>query len=227
MYPRRCVACGRLGSYLCSGCRNGLVPLFVQTCPVCGKPAGLTGATHPRCLTGTSPDGLISFYRYGGPVRRLITGIKYRGVTDMTETLWTLMTETPAYSALEAACKPCRETAIIVPVPLSDRRRRERGFNQSEVLARLVGERLKFPVIPGVLDRVRPTATQVSQKNRAGRLGNVALAFAVPGEYRKTVARTTVFLVDDVATTGATARAAAAALKAGGARYVWAVTVAQ
>lgn len=115
---------------------------------------------------------------------------------------------------------------LLVPVPLHPRRRRRRGYNQSELLARELARRLptiERTTAPGRLRRVRDTPSQVGL-DRFQRRANVAGAFRWEGP---SLAGRPVLLVDDVATTGATLQACAAALEAGGAGLVTAVTVAR
>ncbi len=113
---------------------------------------------------------------------------------------------------------------VIVPVPLAEARRRERGFNQAELIARPLGTLRGIPVDPTVLRRSRDTPPQVGL-SAARRRENVRDAFAVADPAR--VADQFVLLVDDVATTGATLRACAEPLKAAGARRVVGLVVAR
>jgi ComF family protein len=112
---------------------------------------------------------------------------------------------------------------VIVPVPLYWRRRLERGFNQSELLARAVAKRYGLRPV-NALRRKRATAAQAGLSNSKRRL-NVAGAFVVPRP--ETVAGRRVLLIDDVLTTGATLSACGAALKRAGARYVAVLTLAR
>jgi ComF family protein len=109
----------------------------------------------------------------------------------------------------------------IVPVPLHRARQRERGFNQSALLARALGDRLALPVVEA-LARGRPTRSQVGL-GRAARKRNVDGAFSAAAGVRQGAA---VALVDDVATSGATLAAAAATLLVAGASRVVAATFA-
>ena len=111
-----------------------------------------------------------------------------------------------------------------MPVPLHPRRRAERGYNQSELLARALAPRLALGVAAGALVRRKDTAPQTGL-SAAARRQNVSGAFAV--RRRALVVDRAVILVDDVLTTGATARACALALRAAGAREVRLLTVAR
>jgi len=113
------------------------------------------------------------------------------------------------------------ERTAVLPVPLSQSRERERGFNQSERLARSLSDRWRVPVWSDVLERARSTATQ-TRLTPEDRLANVSGAFRVRDTSRLRNAH--VVLVDDVVTTAATLNACAAALFAGGARILSYVT---
>jgi ComF family protein len=113
---------------------------------------------------------------------------------------------------------------VLVPVPLHPRRRRERGFNQSALLASALGEPLGLKVSEDALARREDTPPQTGL-SAAGRRANVAGAFVV--RRRAAVSGRIVVLVDDVLTTGATARECARALAAAGAREVRLVTAAR
>jgi ComF family protein len=115
------------------------------------------------------------------------------------------------------------ERRALVPVPLSSKRRRERGYNQSELLAQSLSRRWHLPVWNEVLDRVRHTETQ-TRLTPGDRLRNVSGAFCAPDSAKKMLRGAHVIVVDDVVTTAATLNACAAALCAGGARIVSYVT---
>lgn len=115
------------------------------------------------------------------------------------------------------------ERAAVVPVPLASARLRERGFNQSERLARTLADRWRLPAWADVLERSRSTETQ-TRLTPEERLANVSGAFRVCDTARQRLSGSHVVLVDDVVTTAATLNACAAALVAGGARIVSYVT---
>lgn len=148
------------------------------------------------------------------PLREAIHAFKYAGRRDTGTRLAALLVERwqDAPIAVDG----------VIPVPLHEARERERGYNQSRVLAEPFACQAGLPLRPGVLERTRPTPPQVGL-DRAGRLDNVAGAFqatieALGGRW---------LLVDDVCTTGATLEACAAALRSAGATSVWAITLAR
>lgn len=222
VFPSACAHCGhprdlpRSGP-LCSACWSALPRHGGRVC-ACGQPLG---ASPPcgRCRRGLSPIARgASLGPYEGPLRSVLHALKYRDHRRAAERLAEALAEDPAVRELRSP------GAVLVPVPLHPRRRAERGYNQSELLARALARRLALGVAPAALVRRKDTAPQTGL-SAAARRHNVSGAFAV--RRRALVADRPVILVDDVMTTGATARACAAALRAAGAREVRLLTVAR
>jgi ComF family protein len=157
-------------------------------------------------------DAAYCFGAYEGVLRELIHLYKYGRVKTLARPL----------GALLAAALPREERFdAVTPVPLHWRRQWQRGFNQSDLLARTIARRCGIPVIQA-LKRVRPTVAQAGLSN-TGRRQNVAAAFRP----RRTVEGKRILLIDDVMTTGSTAAACALALKRAGAAKVALLTVAR
>jgi ComF family protein len=116
-----------------------------------------------------------------------------------------------------------QERCAVVPVPLSRKRRRERGYNQSELLALALARHWALPMYANALERTRHTETQ-TRLTPGERLRNVSGAFRASPSVRNVLRGGHVVLVDDVVTTSATLNACAAALCDGGARVVSFVT---
>jgi ComF family protein len=161
--------------------------------------------------------GVRSAAAYEGPLEQALHRFKYEG--------WRALA--PALTGLVAdrLPRPAETTgpAWLLAVPLHRRRLRERGYNQSELLARELRRRWDLPGAPGRLVRLRDTPPQVGL-DRPGRRQNVAGAFGWAGP---NLAGTPIVLVDDVATTGSTLEACARAMRAAGAGRIVAVTVAR
>lgn len=227
-FPKRCVGCGKIGQYFCISCRAKIKPIAANEaiCPVCEKLA-VDGITHPRCKTRYSLDGLTSFFHYDGSVRKAVKSIKYRFVYDLAEEFISLV---PSKIYLPSTFNSLQ--SILVPIPLHPSRLRERGFNQAEKLGSLWAAQLHIPVRTDILKRVKKTEPQVSLK-REERLKNMENVFAINPStiYSDRIGvyplPSTIFLFDDVFTTGATMRSAANVLKRNGAKFVWAVTMAR
>lgn len=152
-------------------------------------------------------DAAYCFGAYEGTLRELIHLFKYGRMKPLVKTL---------AAHLAAALPRDRRFDLVVPMPLHWRRQWQRGFNQSELLARATARRSGIPMVNAVR-RTRATAAQAGLSN-AGRRENVAGAFRV--RKPRAIEARRVLLVDDVMTTGATASACALALKRAGAKSV-------
>lgn len=224
LFPRRCIGCGKIGNYFCRKCISEIKIITQFICPVCGSPA-IDGATHPRCKTRYSLDGLTSFFRYNGVIRKAVKAIKYRFVSDLAKEFVDLI----PYSILDSLSKPYTlipKPYILVPIPLHPSRLHFRGFNQAEVLGRLLAKRLDILFKTNILKRVKKTTPQVEMKDRKKRLKNMEGVFVVNNLTMKQWSNVTIFLFDDVFTTGATLRSAANVLKRRGVKRVWGVVMA-
>ncbi len=191
-------------------------------CPVCEHPA-MFGRTHPGCRTRFTVDGLTSFFHYDGVIKKAVKALKYRFVSDVAAEFVSLIQET---SLSESLCLKLVHP-IFSPIPLHKMRMHQRGFNQAEILGKLVADRLQIPIYTDILLRTRETKPQVEMKNKDDRLKNMHGVFALNVKGKIDVRNKNVLLFDDVFTTGATMRAAAGVLKHSGAKRVWAVTMAR
>jgi ComF family protein len=207
--PATCVGCGREGAPICAACRPALA---VRD----GAPAGA-----PIGLPSDVPEPLLQLEwcaPFGGLVRRALHDLKYAGERRLAEPLGA------------AIADRWRRTGaggdLIVHVPVHADRARERGYDQAETLARVVGRELGLPHV-AALERGRATVAQF-QLGRDRRAANVAGAFRPAGPAAASaVAGRWIILVDDVVTTGATLAACAEVLLDSGAIAVSAVTVAR
>jgi ComF family protein len=148
-----------------------------------------------------------------GAAPAIVHALKYDGWTATAPAMAARMTR------LAWPRDVVEERTAIVPVPLSPARERERGYNQSLLLARPVAERWMIPMWDDVLERTRGTTTQ-TQLTPGERRANVAGAFRARESARSKLRGAHVIVVDDVVTTAATLNACAEALVAGGARIV-------
>ena len=181
-------------------------------CPGCdGLLAAGRAAFCPACLplieraseSQRPPSPAANAFIYGGPLADAVLRLKYGRRTELAPGLGALLAE--------AALAYAGAIDRVLPLPLHRARLRERGFNQSTLLAQPVARALGVPLDTSSLVRVRPTHDQASLP-RASRAENVRGAFAA----RRTLASQRVLLIDDVRTTGATLAAAAEALLAAG-----------
>jgi competence protein ComFC len=213
--PPRCGACRMVGSWLCTGCRAGIRRLEEPLCRRCG--AEVESARNDCGCRGRlkALSRLRSAVAYEGPAEVALQRFKYHGWRRLAEPFALILAERLVVEGLSASW--------VVAVPLHSSRLRQRGFNQSELLARELRKRLSLEEPPGELVRTRPTPPQVGH-DRRWRLENVRDAFEWRGS---ALGARSILLVDDVATTGATLEACAAALRAGGSGPVMGVSVAR
>lgn len=201
LLPPACPGCGREGTAVCRDC----LPFLARRRD---EPAGV-----PLGLAASQPQGLAQLEwccSYSGVARAALAALKYDGELRLVEVLAEQMAARWARTGIGGE--------VLVPVPVHAARRKQRGFDQAELLARATGRLLKMPVAT-VLQRATRTAAQHSL-GRGARAANVGGAFKVkPGSQRQ-VSGSWIVLVDDVVTTGATLRGCAQALYAAGAHAV-------
>jgi ComF family protein len=209
--PPACAACGLPGGAACASCLASLAPLPEPWCAGCGAPVPVPVARCPACVGPI--EGARQAVAYSGSATALVAALKdqrRRGLAGVLAEVVVARVPRPP------------EGATLVPVPLGRRRARERGFNQSALLARELGRLWALPVSEPLV-RVREGADQRGARATA-RTRQVAGAFSVrPGE----AAPRRPWLVDDVHTTGATLAACARALRTAGAARCGAVAFAR
>lgn len=220
-FPKACVSCKTLGSYLCSNCFSYLSFTTTEICLLCGR-GSFDGLTHTYCQGKYTIDGAFSSIKYERTVKRLIYAFKYKPyVTDMQKLLGELLYEGLLQKELFLKYWQTH-LAVLVPVPLHKRRLQMRGYNQADILAKILSE--KFGIATAsLLERVKQTHSQVGLSAEA-RKENIKGAFAIKENCHLD---TSVFLVDDVLTTGSTLLEAASVLKKNGCKKVYGVTLAR
>jgi ComF family protein len=197
LYPPTCLLCGDPGQDdmdLCAGCARSL-PRIAGACRRCGIPLyGAVDEVCGDCQRHPPPFHQVrSAFLYREPVDHLICALKYGARYSCARLLGTLL----AGQLADVGEKP----DVILPVPLHSGRYRERGFNQSIEIARVVSRRLEIPLDFHACRRIRATVAQAGLRAKQRRQ-NLRGAFAT----RPGVAYRHVAILDDVMTTGTTAR---------------------
>jgi len=219
--PPHCAGCakGISDGWWCEDCRKDLHPISPPRCESCSQP--FSGIVEPAFFCPNCHGRVFHFecaiavMPSRGAVRELIHGLKYRNMTWAAEPL--------ADFGVLGIHDPRLPKApdFLVPVPLHPLRRRERGYNQAELLARAIGQKAGIPVLD-ILRRVRNTTTQ-THFDRKERMKNLSKAFKITSPH--TIKAAQILLVDDVLTTGSTLDECAKVLLAAGAGSVYALAI--
>ncbi len=221
LFPRRCPVCDGIvmpkGRLICRECMKKLSFVKDPVCKRCGKE--VISSDMEYCFDCVRHKRTFEYGRalinYDEKAGRSMAKIKYRNKREYLD----------FYG--EAICarywKVIRrmKANVLVPVPVHPSRKRERGFNQAELLARRIGEGLGIPVYPQMLVRNKKTMPQKGL-DPAGRLKNLEEAFSAGGILKGVEG---VILVDDIYTTGSTIEACTRALKKAGIKRVYFLTI--
>jgi competence protein ComFC len=226
LFPVECLECGQGGEWLCAGCILHIRFEDHQVCQGCGR-FSLSGAICPHCKSEWALDGVLTALDYDRTISaKLIKTLKYSFVKDISPVLAKIFLKFYYSSKLQGLAPNFGEKHIIyIPVPLHPKRLRWRGFNQSELIARPIVEKLGGTMSIGDLIRIKNITPQTQFKG-AERLNNIEGCFSFVGD-RDWFKGKTVVLVDDVVTTGATFNECAKVLKNAGAKKVWGFAMAR
>jgi ComF family protein len=216
LFPRWCVGCGREGDFICPACLKSQARITPPLCPRCGQPQ-LNANLCPACVGWPAEiDGIRAPFKFDGVIRQAIHELKYNNLRAMAAFLGQMLSDYLAANPLPAE--------VLVPVPLHPKRLRERGYNQSRLLALELAKLSGLPLVDEHLVRERHTTPQARTPNVDERRRNVADAFTCRD---RRLEEKQVLLIDDVATSGATLDACARALKESGASSVWGLVLAK
>jgi ComF family protein len=216
LFPPRCVICNKFSEFICETCADLLPRALPPRCSVCWEPT-ISPTRCQRCLN--EPRSFIaarSSFIYRDRARTIVHTFKYSYVSALARPMASLMAE--------ALVENFPRTAVLVPVPLSTRRERVRGYNQAKLLASELNRITGHPLGEKALVRVRSTSPQVRQ-DAVSRHANMRGAFKA----REAIlpAGASVVLIDDVITSGATVEACAQALREIGISDVFALAFAR
>ncbi|HLC95080.1 MAG TPA: ComF family protein [Patescibacteria group bacterium] len=225
LFPIRCISCNTFGAYLCTHCLALLPRRLQQRCPTCLKATTPRGEVCFSCTGKRSLDGLFAASHYRHPlVATAIHTYKYRFIPALSEPLGQWLGGRLA--DIELALPD-----LYIPVPLHPRRLRFRGFNQSALLTHILSDTLTpgsvIPVVKNFLLRTRSTKSQIKTVSRDERLHNLYNAFTIAKKSDISIRGKTLWLIDDVATTGTTLEECARVLKKAGAKSVFGIVLAR
>lgn len=232
LFPIHCLSCRQGGKWLCDVCFSKIQLSPYQVCPYCEREITERGGICLKCRQYHLAQNkiipldslIVSSYYTNKDLAKLIHYFKYAFIEDLREPLGNLLLKSLIENNINLP-------DLIIPIPLHHRRLRWRGFNQSELLAKLVGQKLapglNIPVATEIIYRKKYTTPQMSVKNYKERKKNVSKVFAVDKNFKKSIEDKTILLIDDIATTGATLEEAGRLLKQNGARNVIGAVIAR
>ncbi|MDD5032759.1 MAG: ComF family protein [Candidatus Pacebacteria bacterium] len=201
IFPERCFGCGTIGFLFCEKCRQ----------KINGPKISKFGEIEVFSAASYQNDG----------IKNAIKNLKYRYAKNTAEALANIIIE----KIISPEILEIEDDDILVPIPLSPKRTRERGFNQAELIAKILSDKIFIKMRGDILYKTKETESQVEIKNRDERLKNLAGAFVVKDF--SAVHEKTIFLIDDVCTTGATLYEASKVLRHAGAKKIIGITVAR
>lgn len=235
-FPKFCFNCQKEGNYLCPDCQSLLEISQYQYC-LCQKPQRLFQGGKCQTCHSKKLNGLYFATSYQNSlVKELVQKFKYKPfIKELAKTLSTLiithfqlLDNKPNFfypvSPSDLGRRSNGTNFILLPIPLNEKRRRWRGFNQAEEIAKELAKFLKLPVLENVLGKIKSTLPQVELTVEA-RKENVKNSFLVKNN--EAILNKKILLVDDVYTTGSTMEEAARVLKGAGAKEVWGIVAAR
>ena len=216
VFPPRCAGCGLIGERFCPVCSHQVHLMEGNICEKCGEPLSYLQHNTQNCVEHLkSLKWIRSFSYYQPPLSLAIQKLKYHRDIGIAEVL--------AKYLVELYNKNEMDIDMIIPVPLSQKRLHERGYNQSFLLALPFSMMINKPLSKQSLRRNKETRSQVGL-DRHERFVNVSEAFTAQSSE---VSGKNILLIDDVSTTGSTLEACASALKMAGAKDIVGLTLAR
>lgn len=223
-FPKFCLNCGYLGTYLCYSCSKKLKPVNQGICFYCKK-TSLFGLTHSNCTKSLNIDGLLCIYYYNPMLKKIIKNIKYRLAIEVWEEFYKTISPKTIYSL--SFYRNISHNSVIQPIPLSRIKYNERGFNQASLISIFFQKILHFPIVD-LLARKKETSAQAQMKNKKERYLNTKGSFTIKNS--KDMINhipTNIILVDDVITSGSTVKEATKVLKEAGVKKVYVMVLAK
>jgi len=217
LFPIFCLDCEKEGEWVCSRCLEQINCSGFFCCPVCHQKND-GGTNCLACNSSLNFAVAITKYDEDKLIGKIIQALKYQYVEEMGESIKALIKK-----FIKANKDVFSKIDLVVPVPLYKKRLAERGFNQAEIIAKIVAEELKLNLLPALKRKVE--TKQQAKLNREERIKNVFSAFILADGV--SVNNKNILLIDDVFTTGSTMQECARVLKQSGAGLVGSFTVAR
>ncbi|HNY36091.1 MAG TPA: ComF family protein [Candidatus Pacearchaeota archaeon] len=215
IFPKKCISCGREGQYLCEDCLSliSINPFEYCLCEKMEKRNKCENCKNKnldKIMSATSFDNKI--------VKDAIHKLKYGYIKDLSIPLAFLI-----LSHLKTIDCQIDNSFVIIPVPMHIKKKRKRGFNQSEEIAKLISESTRIKLSTSLI-KTKETKPQM-ELNKSQRIENIKNCFAITN--KKEIENKTILLLDDVYTTGTTMNECAKVLKENGVKEVWGLSVAR
>ena len=222
LLPPCCAVCNSLlddpKQVVCPVCLEGFERLAPPICASCGQPSP-AGDICPECKSGKTTCSIRSVFAFGGSLAEAVLSLKFESRCQLAPFFARLIFEA------DLPGHDLSKIDLVTPVPLHPGKLKERGFNQSAMLARRIAGLLQVPFDYLHLVRSRPTESQSRMKTRSEREQNVKGAFSTTKNHPFTAKR--ICLIDDVVTTGSTLQACSDTLMNAGAKSVLGTTLAR
>lgn len=219
-FPKVCLGCAGLGSYICDDCGKKLQPVKDDICLYCERKSYL-GLTHPFCKKTYGIDGFLAFYQYNDFLKKIIKQIKYRLAQDVFYDF-----RLKIHSEVQEKIlfyKHLYSGGVLQPVPLHKSKLNSRGFNQSFLIADFFNFFLNLEIVDW-FERKKETLPQAEIKTKKDRYLNIKGAF-YPKE--KIKPKSKMIIIDDVVTSGFTVKELAKTAKKAGVSKVYVIALAR
>jgi ComF family protein len=225
IFPQFCVGCSQEGALICEDCLSTIAIAEYQFCPFCSKPRRVFGNGKCPVHRNHFLDKLFSATSYeDNLVKKMLISFKYE---PFLKTLAKPLSDLIIAHILLSESKNLFQNAqnsIFIAMPLFSRRERWRGYNQSELLAKKLSVYFKIPLLSNNLIKIKKTCSQ-TELSREQRRKNIKNVFRLKNPEQ--VRDKTVFLIDDIFTTGATMEETSRVLKLARASSVYGITIAR
>ncbi len=224
LFPQKCLGCGISGAIICESCLMSFPPFLAEN----KSPhllAGYSGRWGDKPPNLSKIDEIFAATSYENKiVKNTIWLFKYRNVKALAEPLSILIVKKIG-DKITHLISNASQTAVIIPIPLSRKKLKKRGYNQAEILGKCLSDKLSIKIETDVLYKTKETISQVEIKDRDKRLKNIQGVFAVKNP--EIIRNKIIILVDDITTTGATLNEASRVLKQAGSGKIIGLTVAK